>query len=57
VWGAALEPEDVRCPSVGECQCWKAGVGRWMGEHPHRVRGMGNGIGSSEGKTWKRDNI
>ena len=25
--GVALGPEGVRCPSVGECQCGKAGVG------------------------------
>jgi hypothetical protein len=33
--------------SVGECEGgrWEVGVGRWMGEHSHRSRGMGNGIG------------
>ena len=25
-------------PSVGECQHEEAGVGRWLGEHPHRRR-------------------
>jgi hypothetical protein len=31
VGGEALGPEGVRCPSVGECQRGKTGVGGWMG--------------------------
>ena len=31
---------------VGEYQSWKARVGEWVGEHPHRGRGGRNGIGS-----------
>ena len=27
VRGAALVPERVQCPNMGECQGWKAGVG------------------------------
>jgi hypothetical protein len=29
----------------------------WVGEHIHRGREMGVGMGSSEGETWKRENI
>ena len=32
------------CPSVGEFEDGEAGVGGWVGEHPHRNRG-GEGIG------------
>jgi hypothetical protein len=35
----------VRCPSVRECQGWKGGVGGWVGEHSHRVRGRRDEIG------------
>jgi hypothetical protein len=35
VGGEALEPEGVRCPSVGKCQGRRMGVGG-LGEHPHR---------------------
>jgi hypothetical protein len=31
-------------PHVGECQGWKVGVDGWVGKHPHRGRGMGDGI-------------
>jgi hypothetical protein len=34
-----------RCPSVGECEGGEEGVGGWVGEHPHRSRGRGDGIG------------
>ena len=44
--GAALGPEGVRCPSVGECQGWKAGVDGWVGEYPQRGSGRVDGIGS-----------
>jgi hypothetical protein len=43
VRGEALGPEGLRCPSVGECQGRKAGVGEWVEEHPHRGRGRGMG--------------
>jgi hypothetical protein len=39
--GQALGPEGVPCPSVGECQGGKTGVGRWLGHHPHRGRREG----------------
>jgi hypothetical protein len=32
-------------------------VGRWVGEHPHRGKEVGDGIGGFQGETWKRDNI
>jgi hypothetical protein len=32
-------------------------VGGWMGEHPHRGRGGKDGMGASEGETWKGKNI
>jgi hypothetical protein len=48
----------VRSPSIVECQGRKAGVGGWMGEHPHRGRERGIGWGISRGElTWKGDNI
>jgi hypothetical protein len=37
----ALGPVKVLCPSVRECQGGEVGVGRWVGEHPHRNRGKG----------------
>jgi hypothetical protein len=40
---AALEPKGIQCPSAGECQGRKAGVGSWVGEHPHT--GRRDGIG------------
>ena len=36
---------------VGESQGWKAGMGRWVGEHLHRGRGREDGIGGF----WRRD--
>jgi hypothetical protein len=45
VGGEALGPEGVQCPSVGECQGRKTGAGGWVGEHPHRGRRGGDGIG------------
>lgn len=47
----------VWCPNVGECQGRKGWMGVWVGEHTHRGREMGVGMGSSEGETWKRENI
>jgi hypothetical protein len=37
----AFDPVKAQCPSVGECQGGKAGVGGWLGEHSHRRRGRG----------------
>jgi hypothetical protein len=39
VGGEALGLEGVRCPSVGECQGRRTGVGGCVGEHLHRGRG------------------
>ena len=36
-------------PRVGECQRREAGVGVWMGKHPHRSRWKGDGIGVPRG--------
>jgi hypothetical protein len=47
--------EGLRCPSVGECQGGRTGVGG--GEHPHRGRGRVDGIEVSKGETWKGENI
>jgi hypothetical protein len=35
----------LNAPSVGECEGSKAGVGGWVGAHPHRSKRRGNGIG------------
>jgi hypothetical protein len=45
VGGATHGPEGVRCPSLGECQGGRMGVGGRVGEHPHRGRGRWDGIG------------
>jgi hypothetical protein len=45
VGGEALRPECIQCPSVGECQGGRTGVGEWVKEHPHGGRGRGDGIG------------
>ena len=55
--GEALGPVKARFSSVGEYKCGKVGVGGWEGEHPHRSRWRGDGIGSSGGETGKGDNI
>ena len=39
------------CPSAGECQGWKEGVGRWVEKHPYRGRRSGDGIGDF----WRED--
>jgi hypothetical protein len=44
VGGEALGPEGIHCPNVEECQGRKTGVDG-AGEHPHRGRRKGNGIG------------
>ena len=35
----------ARCPSVGELQAGKVGVGGRVREHPHRSRGREHGMG------------
>jgi hypothetical protein len=42
----ALDPMKAPCPSVGECKDREAGIGGWVGIHPHRSRRRENGIGS-----------
>ena len=42
---------------VGKCQVRKKGVRGWMGEHPHRNRGMGMEWEVSLGENWKGENI
>jgi hypothetical protein len=37
--------EGVLCPSAGECQGKKMRVGGRVGDHPHRGRQRGDGIG------------
>jgi hypothetical protein len=46
----ALGPVKALCPSVGEREDVEVGVGRQVGEHPHRSRGRRDGIGVSGGK-------
>jgi hypothetical protein len=48
-----LGPVEVRCPRIEECQGMKAGVGEWVGEHPHRGRGRGRRWGFPEGRPGK----
>jgi hypothetical protein len=57
VGGAALGPEGVQCPSVGEYQGRRTGVDGWVGEHPHKSRVREDGTGVSEVETWKGENI
>ena len=59
VGGEDLGPEGVQCPSVGECQGRRTGVGGSVGAHPHRCRRRDDGMGGghSEGATWKGENI
>jgi hypothetical protein len=45
VGGEALGPESAWCPRVGECHSRKTEVHGWVGEHPHRCRWTGDGIG------------
>jgi hypothetical protein len=52
VRGEALGPE-----GHWEGQGRKAGMGEWVGEHPHRGRGREDGMGISRRETWKQDNI
>jgi hypothetical protein len=32
-------------------------VGGWVEDHPHRGRGLGEGLGVFRGETWKEDNM
>jgi hypothetical protein len=52
--GEALGPVEARGPSVGGCQSGEGGVGRWVGEHPYRSRGRGQGV--CGGETGKGNN-
>jgi hypothetical protein len=54
VRGETLGPEDVRYLSVRECKGRGTGVGRWVGEHPHRCGGRGDGIGGFLGGDLER---
>jgi hypothetical protein len=52
VGGVALEPEGVRCPSVGECQGGKTGVGGWVGGWGSILIETGRGgVGGFRGET------
>jgi hypothetical protein len=51
--GEALRPGKAQYPSVVECQGGDAGVGGWVGEHPHRSMGGRMGEGFSGGKNGK----
>ena len=57
VGGEVIRPEGVPFSNVGEFQGGKAGVGGWVGKHPHRGRGREDVIGGSEGETQKAENI
>jgi hypothetical protein len=49
--GEALGPVEAWCPIVEECWGSEAGVGGWVGEHPHRGKGEGARHGEfAEGK-------
>jgi hypothetical protein len=52
--GEALGSVKDWCPSVGEFKIEEAGVGRWVGEHPHRSRGRDNGIRCFQGGNQER---
>jgi hypothetical protein len=48
--GEALGPWKARRPSVVECQVREVGVDGWyLGEHPQRSRGTGEGLRGSRG--------
>ena len=42
--GESLGPVKASFPTLEECLGAEAGVGRWVGEHPHRSRVRGDGI-------------
>ena len=47
-----MEPSQVPCPSVGECEGREAVVVGWVEEHPYRSKGGGmrEGISRKPGK-------
>jgi hypothetical protein len=51
--GEALGPVKAQWPSVGECQGWEAGIGGWVGEHPHRSRRKADGIEGFLERNWE----
>jgi hypothetical protein len=56
----AISPVKAWCPSVGECECGEAGMGEWLGEHPHIEVRWGGGeyrIGDFQGEPEKEINI
>jgi hypothetical protein len=57
--GETLGPMMAQCPSVGKCQGGEAGVGGWVGEHPHGSRGEGVQDGGFPGRggMGKAENI
>lgn len=53
-----LVPAKPRCSSVREWQGWRSvGVGGWVGNHPYRSRGKGEGMQVSGGEIRKGDNF
>jgi hypothetical protein len=50
VGGEAPGSVKARCSIVGECQVKEAGVGGWVGEHPHRRLGGKMGLGGFRGE-------
>jgi hypothetical protein len=48
--GEALGPVKTQCPSVGECQGNEVDMSGWVGEHPHRSKRRGYGIGGFQGR-------
>jgi hypothetical protein len=49
--GEALGPVKARCPCVGNA---KAVRRDWVGEYPHRSKGMGDGIEGLQRGNWER---
>jgi hypothetical protein len=52
--GAALRPEGVQCPSVGECQGCKTGVSGWGSIPIETVSGRRDGIGGFREKILEK---
>jgi hypothetical protein len=48
--GEVLGLVKAQCPSVGEFEGREMEVGEWVGEHPHRSRKRGDGIGNLRGQ-------
>jgi hypothetical protein len=53
--GEALDSVDACCPTEREFHGSRVEVGRWVGEHPLRGKGEGDGMGICEGETWQGD--